>query len=1306
MLRRNRPFSTLLVFMFLITMILPIRASAAYVTVGTGSYMDTLPQGFVAPQSDIYKTSNITGPTPTNDWTSSVVWEKYSEVLYAHPLAFKCTNMGLQVAKPPKTFATEADGETNVLMELNTPDFTMQSTTFAPTEARADKFTDWGIDILMPNGQNSIKATLAHGSPYAYFTYTGGNPKIVFSAVPTVFFGNDGSKQYLGVTINGNNYGLFAPIGSTWSGIGTNNITCNLALGTSYFSVALLPDQTSLDTFKASAYAFITDTKSTWAYDQNTSTVTTTFTTTTTPKEGTNTNTIMALYPHQWRNNSSISPLAYSYTSIRGLMKTVSGKSFQTQAKYTGILPWLPNNAVQDSTIKARVQGLVDDYEGYGSTLTPPYISAGLDWQYSGYDTYWMGKNYGRLANIIPVAKQVGDTTAANAFMKAMQGSVEWWFTAQKYAADGSPVNDNFFSYDKNWGTLIGYHAGYGSNTSLNDHHFHYGYWINAAASIVLNTPGTDWGTDAKYGGMVKELINDIANTDRSSTKYPFLRNFDPYEGHSWASGDCNFTGDQRYVNSGNNQESSSEAVNAWVGMILYGEAIGDKSIRDTGIYLYTTETNAINNYNFDLDGDIFDKTSYKNLDAVQIWGGRYAHTTWWTEDPIEAHAINILPITSGSMYLGANSTYVKNNYNATYSEWPNYMTNYNAKGWTTNKDINMWQDVMCKYLSLSDPATALSKWSETPDPEFGETKAHTYDFIQTMNTVGTPDLTTTANTPLYGVFKKGASKTYVAYNVSKNPIIVSFSDGVQISVPANQMTSQTGGTATITAAPSISPAGGTFTTAQTVTITDNTNGSTIRYTTDGTTPKATSTVYSAPITVDSSKTIKAYATSTGLSDSAVTSETYTINAATQVATPTFNPVGGTYSTAQTVTISDATNGATIRYTTDGTTPTSASAIYSTPITVASTKTIKAYATASGMNNSTVASVTYTITPATDYTQVVIEADNSNANICFKSNVNSAWVDVHLKVNSGSQLNYRMVYNSSTGNWEKNIGGLTSGNVIDYNFTYEKSSLSYDTGWFNYAFGSIIVPTVPVAPTALTATATSSSQINLTWVDNAKNEIGYKVYRNTTNTKPAIATTTLLIGANTCQYEGLTANTTYYFWVEAYNTSGSSMAATVNAATQGGTTLTSTTWYLFNQATSGVTPLGENMQVTKSGLTGWQPIKTIGTTANYWYAPVQNGTYNSGTWNFTLWSSNNGSSSVKAELYKVSADGVTQTLLGTQTVDIGTTGLGNHPSTFNLSSGAVSLSNQRLMMKLVKIAGNDVTMCYNTNDFVTKLVTP
>ncbi len=80
-------------------------------------------------------------------------------------------------------------------------------------------------------------------------------------------------------------------------------------------------------------------------------------------------------------------------------------------------------------------------------------------------------------------------------------------------------------------------------------------------------------------------------------------------------------------------------------------------------------------------------------------------------------------------------------------------------------------------------------------------------------------------------------------------------------------------------------------------------------------------------------------------------------------ATPTFSPAAGTYTQTQMVVIADATSGATIYYTTDGSMPAATSAVYSSPIAVASNETLKAVALASGYSVSAVATATYTITP-------------------------------------------------------------------------------------------------------------------------------------------------------------------------------------------------------------------------------------------------------------------------------------------------------------------------------------------------------
>ena len=164
------------------------------------------------------------------------------------------------------------------------------------------------------------------------------------------------------------------------------------------------------------------------------------------------------------------------------------------------------------------------------------------------------------------------------------------------------------------------------------------------------------------------------------------------------------------------------------------------------------------------------------------------------------------------------------------------------------------------------------------------------------------------------------------------------------------------------TAAPGFSPGGGTYTSAQTVKISDPTSGAVLYCTTDGTTPTTSSPQCAQPTTISKTEFLQAIAVAPGMASSAVMSAGYTINL-NAVATPVFSPSGGNYTSAQSVTITDSVSGANIFYTIDGTAPTTASKAYTGPITVSANTTINAIATTSGYANSAVATASYTIAP-------------------------------------------------------------------------------------------------------------------------------------------------------------------------------------------------------------------------------------------------------------------------------------------------------------------------------------------------------
>lgn len=716
-------------------------------TTANAGYITNLPEGEDDAPEVIYKTDNITGPMQTNDWWSNVAWQEFSNAAYPHPLAMQNEEAGLRIYYPGNRIYESSTYTTASINDIH--DFIVgHSNSSAFTEANVDGFSDWFVTTKYESGDNSITASYGHGSPYVYFLFTGGNPELSFYTVPSVWYGDENSSV-LGITMEGAHYALYGPTGSTWTGINSTTLTNILQEGQDYFSVAVLPDasEETLLAFQEYAYSFVTDTKVDWSYDSANSEVNTTFTYTTEAKEGDTTGTIMSLYPHQWRN-SDAELLEYTYPSIRGTMKTTSGDSFSTSMTFSGLLPALPDAGSYDSDTLAAY---VDEAEAESYDKT-------------NVDTYWIGKRLGKLAVLAPIADQVGDSTAATQFRDEIKSILEEWFTATN--EDGSDKSSLVFYYNDNWGTLIGYPDSYGSSYELNDHHFHYGYFIKAAAEIARVDP--DWAE--QWGEMVELLIRDIANKERDDEMFPFMRNFDPYEGHSWASGESPFA-------DGNNNESSSEGMNAWAGIIQWAELTDNTELRDFAIYLYTTEMNGINEYWFDVTDENFPE-SYTASTASMVWGGKtVGNAVWWSGNTEEIHGINWLPFTAGSLYLTHYPDYAEFNYQTLVSENDG------------SEVFDLWYDLILMYRAISDASGAMALFNEEAaglSPETGNSKANIYHWIGNLEALGTIDTSITADYPFYSVFSKDDVTTYVAYNLSDEALTVTFSDGYSVTVPAN----------------------------------------------------------------------------------------------------------------------------------------------------------------------------------------------------------------------------------------------------------------------------------------------------------------------------------------------------------------------------------------------------------------------------------------------------------------------------------------------------------------------------------------
>lgn len=742
-------------------------ASNAMVQVGAGSYTTQLPAGQKGPSDQNNNAvlpkvvANFAKPTMTSKWWTSLIWQfnvnnPYSENLFAHPLSFHFWATGIDIGYPsvaritPETLTDKGYKTQEYHFDPN-PDFTVSVVGLNAPKAQVVDYSDWTVTGILQDAGHSLQATIGTGLPYIYMQVAGGNFSINFKGNQTIWSNTNG---VLGLTINGKNYGIFAPAGSTWNGLNTGTITSSLN-GKNYISIAALPDNSAatLEYFRQHAYAFVTGSQVSWNYDAANGQVVSTYTVQTSLQETGNNNLnvpLLALYRHQWLNtNATFTP--YSFVSNCGAMKVLEGNTFSIALAFDGVLPELPLVAVdgQNTFSKQQLFNYVDTIfkqtpdQRWQNTFTPPS------------DTYWQGKAFCRVAHLIRIAEQVGHTAARDLFLNEVRSKLTEWFT--------TGGNGQFY-YDSNWDTVIGYPSSYGSDTQLSDHHFHYGYFIQAAAIVAQYDQA--WASDAQYGGMVKLLIKDLANIDRTDKNFAFLRIFDPYRGHSWANGAALF-------GSGNNEESSSEAMNAYSGIIMWGAATGNNALRDVGIYLYTHERASIEQYWFNINNQVF-PTGFNRPCVGMIWSDGGSYAIWWDGFIEECHGINFIPIQGGSLYHGRNPAYLQTN--------QNYMM---TNGGNNNSIHDDWRDIHMSIMALYNPAAAIALLNGGYTPEAGETQAHTYHWVHNLNILGQVDTTVHGNIPTSAVFNKNGTRTYVAYNPTNAAATVTFSDNTALQVPA-----------------------------------------------------------------------------------------------------------------------------------------------------------------------------------------------------------------------------------------------------------------------------------------------------------------------------------------------------------------------------------------------------------------------------------------------------------------------------------------------------------------------------------------
>ena len=480
--------------------------------------------------------------------------------------------------------------------------------------------------------------------------------------------------------------------------------------------------------------------------------------------------TLAGLMPLHWKRVTDLNYVA-SVRSARGTIKFAPTSSFGYDLPTVGVLPSLP-----------LVPGSLDERQL--TTLVQDFVAEGRSVWNSATDTYWSGKAIGRVAEVLAIADQLDMAAEATTLRDWLKEELADWMSAER---NGTLDNTKYFVYDEQWNTLLGLEESFASHQQLNDHHFHYGYFVRAAAEVCRVDKA--FCSPDQYGKMFELLIRDYAG-GKNDPMFPYLRNFDPAFGFSWASGHANFV-------RGNNNESTSEAANAYGAMVLYGLATDNSEIIERGLYLHASTSASFWEYWNDIDG--FRQGSpdarnfpfeYPRITTSIIWGDGSAFSTWFS--PAFAHILGIqgLPSNPLTMHVGL---------------YPDYLERYVALGLSESSNgkpsglpEGQWTDLWWNLWSMTDPDAAIADYESTQGyyPEAGESPAHTYHWLHTMRRLGELQTGTgalTADYPAAMAFKDASGAiNYVVYNYRNSDINVTFSDGTVVRALSNSFSIKT----------------------------------------------------------------------------------------------------------------------------------------------------------------------------------------------------------------------------------------------------------------------------------------------------------------------------------------------------------------------------------------------------------------------------------------------------------------------------------------------------------------------------------
>ncbi len=592
---------------------------------------------------------------PTNRWFSGLVFGDKPQPVFPMPLSAALTDNSIAVGLPTVTpSAKTIMGGNNPQIQLPLGAAKMQVTAYDTLTVTATYSSTAGSAV------GSV--VLAQGSPFV--TYTAATTQTI--PVEPVFKQQTGNLYT--TTVAGHEYALVIGSGATVDTGGRVTLVAGSTL-----TVYATPDKAAASTLAAAAAHPVVGGSASYSIQGDLVRTTLNYKT----RDGGPT----AIAPMAGQKVVDTTPTAGSFAGIYGTMSIYPGNSVTTTVPLA-----TPSGALDLSSVSAADKG----------TIVSQIRADAAAIDFSADDTYFGGKYLYRAANLMTLAEQLGVTDVAARLRSKLTAQLTMWFDPRGCATR----SDKCFVYDPSIRSMIGLKASFGSD-EMNDHHFHYGYMLYAAAVVAKNDPALQ----KKIAPVVDLVAADIASPGATSN-FPQYRNFDPYSGHSWASGSSPFA-------DGNNQESSSEAVNAWNGLALWEQVSGNTAGYDLARWMMSVEANSAKLYWTDTDLAAFPAFTAKIV--ALNWGGKRDYATWFSPDPSAMLGIQLIPMGPYASYLAGDPARIKANLAAAA-----------AKGYGAQ-----FGEYMIQYLAIADPAAARAQLSHLPSViDNGTTKAYVLAWV------------------------------------------------------------------------------------------------------------------------------------------------------------------------------------------------------------------------------------------------------------------------------------------------------------------------------------------------------------------------------------------------------------------------------------------------------------------------------------------------------------------------------------------------------------------------------------------------